>query len=141
MTTSPLDQHGDNLSPVGTGLSYALWSIQVLLALLFLLTGGMKLVLPLQTLTKQMPLPLPGFFLRFIGVCEVLGAIGLVVPGLLRIRIGLTPLAACGLVIIMIGATVYTLLGGGGAGALLPFVVGLLLTFVAIKRRPWLAAA
>jgi hypothetical protein len=49
---------------------------------------------------------LPGWFLRFLGVAAVLGALGLVLPGLLRIRPGLTPLAAAGLVIIMIGATV-----------------------------------
>ena len=140
MTTRPIDHHGTNLAPVSTGLTYALWTIQVLLALLFLFAGGIKLALPMAKLTTQMPIPLPGLFLRFIGVCEVLGAMGLVLPGLLHIRRGLTPLAACGLIIIMIGATVYTLLGGEGIGALLPFVVGLLLAFVAIKRWPWRAA-
>ena len=91
-------------------MTYALWIVQGLLALLFLFAGGMKLVLPLEALTEQMPLP--GLFVRFIGVAEVLGAIGLILPGLLRIRPGLTPLAAVGLVIIMIGATVLTLAGG-----------------------------
>ncbi|MGB9073931.1 MAG: DoxX family protein [Terriglobales bacterium] len=115
-------------------MTYALWIVQVLLALLFLFTGGMKLVVPIQELAKQMPIPLPGAFLRFLGGCEVLGAIGLILPGLLRIRPVLTPLAACGLVIIMIGATVYTLAGGGGATALMPLSVGLLATFVAVGR-------
>ena len=86
--------------------NYALWAVQVLLALLFLFTGGMKLVKPIEELTKQMPLP--GLFVRFLGVAEVLGAIGLILPWLLRIKPGLTPLAAAGLVIIMIGATVLT---------------------------------
>lgn len=140
MTTSPIDRRGTNLPPERTALSYTLWTIQVLLALLFLFAGGIKLVLPLAKLTAQMPIPLPGLFVRFIGGCEVLGAIGLVLPGLLWIRPGLTPLAACGLVIIMIGATGYTLLGGQGAGALMPFSVGLLLTFVAVKRWSWRAA-
>jgi hypothetical protein len=72
-------------------------------------------------------------FLRFIGVVEVLGALGLVLPGLLRIRPDLTPLAAAGLVIIMIGATV-TSLKMGFAAALIPLVVGLLLAFVAYGR-------
>src|SRR6266536_49402 len=76
-------------------MTSALWIVQGLLALLFLFAGGMKLVLPLEKLTGPMPLPLPGLFLRFIGVAEVLGAIGLILPGLLRIRPGLTPLAAC----------------------------------------------
>src|ERR1700704_5308776 len=104
-------------------LNYALWIVQALLALIFLFAGGMKLVLPLEGMTKQMPLPLPGLFLRFIGVAEVLGAIGLILPWLLGIRPGLTPLAAAGLVIIMIGATVLTLAGGNVAMALIPLVV------------------
>ena len=94
----------------------------------------MKLIVPLDVLLKQMPIPLPGLFVRFLGAAEVLGAIGLILPGLLRIRMVLTPLAACGLFVIMIGATVYTLAGSGGAGALLPLVVGLLLAFIAFGR-------
>jgi hypothetical protein len=111
---------------------YALWIVQGLLALLFLFAGGMKLVLPLEALTAQTPLP--GLFLRFIGVVEVLGAIGLILPGLLRMRPGLTPLAAAGLVIIMIGATVLTLASGDIAMVLIPLVVGLLSAFVAYGR-------
>jgi uncharacterized membrane protein YphA (DoxX/SURF4 family) len=113
-------------------MTYALWIVQGLLALLFLFAGGMKLVQPIEVLTEQMPLP--GLFVRFIGVAEVLGAIGLILPGLLRIRPGLTPLAAAGLVIIMIGATVLTLAGGEVALALIPLVVGLLSAFVAYGR-------
>jgi hypothetical protein len=79
-------------------------------------------------------MPLPGPFMRFIGVAEVLGAIGLILPGLLRIRPGLTPLAAAGLVIIMIGATVVTLAGGDVVAALISVVVGLLSAFVAYGR-------
>jgi len=115
-------------------MTYALWIVQGLLALLFLFTGGMKLVLPLEVMTEQMPLPLAGWFLRFIAVAEVLGALGLILPGLFGIRPGLTPLAASGLVIIMIGATVLTLVGGDVAPALIPLVVGLLSAFVAYGR-------
>ena len=113
-------------------MTYALWIVQGLLALIFLFAGGMKLVLPIEALTAEMPLP--GLFVRSIGVAEVLGAIGLILPGLLRIRPGLTPLAAAGLVIIMIGATVLTLAGGEVALALIPLVVGLLSAFVAYGR-------
>ena len=115
-------------------MTYVLWIVQGLLAALFLFGGGMKLVMPLDQLTGPMPIPLPGLFLRFIGVVEVLGALGLILPGLLRIRPGLTPLAAAGLVLIMIGATGLTLAGGAVAPALMPLVVGLLAAFVAYGR-------
>ena len=77
--------------------------MQGVLALIFLFAGGMNLALPLDVLTAQFPLP--GGFVRLVGACEVLGAIGLVLPGLRRVRPGLTPLAAAGLVLIMVGAT------------------------------------
>src|SRR2546426_11851879 len=102
-------------------MTYALWIVQGLLALLFLWAGGIKLVLPLEKLTG--PIPLPGPFLRFIGVAEVLGAVGLILPGLLRIRPGLTPLAATGLVIIMNGATVIGPAGGQVVMCVIPPVV------------------
>src|SRR5207237_1085226 len=69
-----------------------------------------------------------------LGGYEVLGALGLVIPGLFRIRRGLTPLAAAGLVIIMIGATVITLIGGALMAAVISLVVGLLAAFVAYGR-------
>jgi hypothetical protein len=119
-------------------LNVLLWVVQGLLALIFLFAGGMKLVLPLEAMTA--PIPLPGPFIRFLGVAEVLGAIGLILPALLRIRPGLTPLAAIGLVIIMTGATVITVLGGDVAPALVPLTVGLSSGSVAYGRwhlAPW----
>jgi len=113
-------------------MTYALWIVQGLLAALFLFAGGVKLVMPIAELEKQAGMP--GWFLRFIAVAEVLGALGLVLPGLLRIRPGLTPLAATGLVIIMLGATAITLATGASAPALMPLVVGLLAAFVAYGR-------
>jgi uncharacterized membrane protein YphA (DoxX/SURF4 family) len=118
-------------------MNYALWIVQVLLALLFLFAGGTKLVLPLDVLASMgspNQIPLPGLLVRFIGVVEVLGALGLVLPGLLRIRTGLTPLAALGLVFIMIGATALTFVADGAATAISPLVVGLLAAFVAYGR-------
>jgi len=112
--------------------SAALWSIQGLLAALFLFAGGMKLVMPIEMMKG--PVELPGLFLRFIGVCEVLGAIGLILPELLRIKRVLTPVAAAGLTIIMMGATVITAMGGALAPAGVPFVVGVLLSVVAYGR-------
>ena len=118
-------------------MNYALWIVQALLAAIFLVSGGMKLILPLEVLTAQTPLP--GLFVRFIGVAEVLGAIGLVLPGLVRIRPALTPLAAAGLVIIMLGATVLGVVIGDVAMAAIPLAVGLLAAFVAYGR--WRPAA
>ncbi|PYS30309.1 MAG: DoxX family protein [Acidobacteria bacterium] len=109
-----------------------LWILQFLLALLFLFAGGVKLILPIEALTQQ--LPLPGPFLRFIAVCEVLGALGLILPGLLRIRPGLTPLAAAGLVIIMVGAVWVNVTYAEAILALIPLVVGILAAFVAYSR-------
>jgi uncharacterized membrane protein YphA (DoxX/SURF4 family) len=115
-------------------MTLALWVVQGLLALVFLFAGSMKWIMPIEEMTKQMPVPLPGQFLRFIGLAEMLGAIGLILPGLLGIRPGLTPLAAAGLVIIMLGATVIGLVGGDIAMALVPLVVGGLAAFVAYGR-------
>ena len=113
-------------------MNRALWIFQVLLALLFLFAGGAKLVIPVAEMAKQVGLP--AMFLRFVGVLEVLGGIGLILPGLLGIRPGLTPLAAAGLVGIMIGAVVITLRMGPAPTALFPFATGLLLVFVAYGR-------
>jgi len=100
---------------------------------LFAFAGGVKLVLPVEAM-QQGPMALPGPFLRFIGVAELCGAIGLILPWALRIQPRLTPVAASGLVVIMMGATVVTALGGQLAGALFPLAIGALLTVVAYQR-------
>jgi len=109
-----------------------LWVVQDLLAVLFLFAGGVKLVS--SAAQMQGPPDLPLWFLRFIGVCEVTGALGLLLPGIFRIRTGLTPLAAAGLVIIMIGATTVTAVWMSVALALMPLTVGLLAGWVAYAR-------
>lgn len=113
-------------------MNIALWIVQILLALIFLFAGGMKLILPIEEMTKD--IAMPGLFLRFIGVCEVLGGLGVVLPWLLRIRPGLTPLAAAGLVIIMIGAVITTVMTMSVVMAIVPFVVGVMAAFVACGR-------
>jgi hypothetical protein len=115
-----------------------LWTIQALLALLFLFTGGLKVVTAAESLAAMSPPGVPQLpigFLRLVGVLECLGAIGLILPGLLHIREGLTPLAAAGLVGIMIGATIVTAIGMGALQALFPLCVGLLAAFVAYARN------
>ena len=115
-------------------MNIVLWIIQILLALLFLFSGLTKL-LPILT----MPPPPPGvwmppmWFLKFIGLCELLGGLGLVLPGLFRRQQYLTVLAAIGLLIIMIGAVAVTRTMGIGA-AVLPLITGILCAFVAYGR-------
>jgi len=109
-----------------------LWILQSLLALLFMFAGVMKFVMSIEEMTKQ--IALPGWFLHFIGVAEILGAIGLILPGVFRIRVGLTPLAAAGLAIITVGATVITVKGGQVGVAMIPLVVALLSALVAYSR-------
>ena len=109
-----------------------LWVLQVLLAGLFLFAGGFKLVAPIAEMTKQ--IPMPGPFLRFIGLAEVAGALGLILPGVFRTRPILTPLAAAGLVIIMSGAVGVTMATLGAGPAIMPGVVGILAAGVAVGR-------
>ncbi len=113
-------------------MTYALWIVQVLLAALFLFGGAVKLTMPVEELTAQVPVP--GLFMQFISLAEIVGAVGLILPSLLRIRPGLTPLAAACLVVIMIGATTITLATLGAEMALYPLVTGLLAAFVAYGR-------
>ena len=117
-------------------MNIVLWIIQILLALLFLFAGVTKLIpiieMPPPPPNMWMP---PMWFLKFIGVCEVLGALGLVLPGLLRRQQYLTVYAAIGLTIIMIGAVVITVMTMGAAAAITPLIVGILCVFVAYGRR------
>jgi len=111
--------------------STRLWIAQGVLAALFLFAGGMKLAMPAAALAAQSHLP--GAFMKFIGLAETLGALGLVLPGIFHIRERLTSLAAAGLVIIMVGAVVTTLVLGQ-PGAIVPALVGVLAAYVAWGR-------
>lgn len=115
-----------------TRKSNALWLVQGVLAALFLFAGVFKLALPLAALAKVSPLT-PAL-LKFIGVCEVAGAIGLIVPGVTHIREDLTALAATGLAIIMAGAVIVTVATQGVAQAVVPCFVGMLAATIARLR-------
>jgi uncharacterized membrane protein YphA (DoxX/SURF4 family) len=130
MTTHPIRPNSGR----GKTVNALLWTAQALLSAVFLFAGVAKLAMPAAALEK-VGLPVP--FLRFIAVAELCGAIGLVLPGALRIRRGLTPLAAACLVSIMIGATSITAVTQGAAPALFPLAVGVALILVARGRRNW----
>lgn len=118
-------------------MNILLWILQILLALTFLFAGGTKLVLSMETMQSMAPpnaIVWPEWFIRFIGVCEVLGALGLILPGLLRRQQHLTSLAAIGLTIIMIGAVVTTVMSLGVGPAVWPLIIGLLCLVVAYGR-------
>jgi hypothetical protein len=112
-----------------------LWTAQSLLAIAFLFAGAMKLMMPIGALEQQAQLP--GAFLRFIGCAEILGALGLVLPGIFRIRTELTSLAATGLVLIMTGATTIGIERAQIGGAITPFILGAIAAFIATKRYHW----
>ncbi|MGH2478618.1 MAG: DoxX family protein [Ktedonobacteraceae bacterium] len=109
--------------------------MQGVLALFFLYGGLVKLVppdsLPGAALGAWLLSPLPKLFVYFTGITEMLGGIGLILPMYLRILPILTPLAAIGLIIEMIGATIFIPFFYGFALAAIPVVTGLLLAFVA----------
>jgi uncharacterized membrane protein YphA (DoxX/SURF4 family) len=112
-----------------------LWTLQVLLASLFLFAGVAKLAMPAGELAQQTGLP--ALFMQFISIAEVAGGLGLLLPGLVRIHRELTPIAASGLIVIMVGAVVLSALRISVGAAVMPFVVGLLLVAVVLGRRGW----
>jgi uncharacterized membrane protein YphA (DoxX/SURF4 family) len=118
-------------------MNIVFWILQILLALLFLFAGITKLVLPadvLQSAGSPNAIKFSALFLKFIGVLETLGGLGLILPGIFHRQQYLTPLAAIGLMIIMIGAVITTIMGDGVSLIFGPLVVGLLCAFVAYGR-------
>jgi hypothetical protein len=112
-----------------------LWIVQVFLALFFALGSGLpKWILPPELLAANMPIPLPRAFVLFIGTCEILGALGLILPGLTRRRPELTPIAAGCLVLLTACATTYQLLAQQPGSAVFAAVMGLLCAYVAYGR-------
>ena len=118
-------------------MNILLWIIQVLLALVFLFAGIMKLVVPADLLMANAPpgsTHFPAAFLKFIGLAETLGGFGLLLPGIFRRKQWLTPLAAIGLAIVMVGAVVISVKDHGLMAGVTPLITGLLCVFVAYAR-------
>lgn len=95
------------------GMNIALWILQFILAAMFIMAGVMKSFMPIEQLVTQLPwVKDTGFLVRIVGVSELLGALGLLLPSLLRIKPMLTPIAACGLALIMILALIFHIIRG-----------------------------
>src|SRR5580704_4146193 len=110
----------------------ALWAAQILLAVLFLMTGAMKAFMPLDEVARTMRwVPdVPVGLVRFIGLAELAGALGLILPSATKIQPKLTPLAAVGLgVVVLLGASLHFT---RGEGALTP--LNLILAAGGVRR-------
>src|SRR5690606_30574691 len=118
------------------GWNIALWTAQIALAAMFIIAGWPKVTTPIQELATAMPLAVeaPEALVRFIGISEWLAAIGLILPGVLRIKPILISLAAAGLVVIMLLAIIYHLSKGEVGPSVFNLVLGVLAYFVAWGR-------
>jgi putative oxidoreductase len=114
-------------------MSISLWVLQVLLALAFLAHGALFLFPP-AAIAEQMNAFLPRWFQLFLGVAEVLAAIGLTLPGLTRIKPWLVPCAAAGIMIVMISATIFHFNRGEISSAITTLVLLVLATALAYLR-------
>lgn len=114
-----------------------LWIVQVLLAAAFLMAGSMKIVTPIAELGSQMAWVglFPDAVIRLIGLAEVTGALGLLLPSFFRIKPGLTPLAAVALALTMVGAVVTHMYLQEWGAMMTPLLLGALSVFVAWGRH------
>src|SRR3954463_5008275 len=110
-----------------------LWVFQVLLALAFLAHGVMLLVPP-EAIAAQLNASLPRWFQLFLGIAEVLAAIGLILPAMTRIQPRLVPVAAAGIMVVMVSATIFHLTRGEISSAMTTIVLLAMATFVAYMR-------
>ena len=114
-------------------LHVTLWTVQLVLALVFVVTGSMKLTEPIGALPASLAgIPLP--LVRLIGVAELLGAAGLILPAATRIAPVLTPLAGLALTLVMLSASLLHVARGELTIALVPVVLGALAAVVAWGR-------
>lgn len=125
-------------------MNIVLWILQVLLGLAFGMAGFMKLTTPMADLTAQMVWPgdVPEMLVRFIALSELLGAIGLVVPALTKIKPVLTVYAAWGLALVMLLAALFHASRGEYSGMVPNLIFVALSVFVAwgrTKKAPILA--
>ena len=115
-------------------MNIVLWVLQVLLAVAFFAHGWLMLAPPPE-IAVQMNASLPRWFQVFLGVAEVLAAVGLTLPGLTRILPWLVVWAAGGIMIVMVSATTYHLMRGEIISAATTLLLLVMATFVAYQRQ------
>jgi uncharacterized membrane protein YphA (DoxX/SURF4 family) len=116
-------------------MNLGLWIVQILIGAAFALAGLMKSVRPIPELAKRMTWvsAVSPATVRFIGVSELLGGIGVIVPWATGIAPVLTPLAAAGLVLVMVLAAIFHLRRREG-GVAITAILGGLAAFIAWGR-------
>jgi uncharacterized membrane protein YphA (DoxX/SURF4 family) len=114
-------------------MNILLWVLQVLLALAFFAHGCLMLFPP-ASMVDQINASLPRWFQLFLGVAEILAAVGLTLPGFTRIQPWLVSWAAAGIMIVMICATIFHLMRGEVSSAITTVVLLAVATFVAYMR-------
>ena len=118
------------------GMNIALWAVQILLAFVFSMAGGTKLFRPLDEVAKNMAWvsAVPAGLVRFIGACELAGALGLILPAATRVQPRLTPLAAIGLATVVLLGSILHFTRGEGNITPVNFALAALALFVAWGR-------
>jgi putative oxidoreductase len=114
-------------------MNLVLWVLQELLALAFLAHGGL-LLFPPAAIVDQMNASFPRWFQLFLGVAEILAAVGLTLPGFTRIQPWLVSCAAAGVMIVMVCATIFHLMRGEVGSAITTVVLLAVATFIAYTR-------
>lgn len=114
-------------------MTMVLWGLQVLLAAAFVAHGWLLLAPP-AAVVDQMNAALPRWFQLFLGVAEVAAAVGLTLPGFARVRPSLVPAAAAGIMVVMVGATIFHLMRGEVSSALVTLLLLAMATSVAYLR-------
>lgn len=115
-------------------MNITLWVLQVLLAVAFLAHGWLFLTPP-AAVVEQMNASLPRWFQVFLGIAEVLAAVGLILPGLTRVLPWLVTWAAAGIMIVTASATVFHLVRGENSSAAITLVLFVMAAFVAYARQ------
>jgi len=115
-------------------MNIVLWVLQVLLALAFL-AHGLLLLAPPADIAAQMTASLPRSFWVFLGVAEVLAAVGLTLPGLTKILPWLVTWAAVGIMIVMVSATIWHLARSEFSSAVVTLVLLAMATYLAYMRH------